>query len=75
MQVPAAAMINMLGERNGNGIPDNILDVLKIDDVVLHLYGKKEVRMGRKMGHLTVTANTVDEAFARASKALDRLVW
>ena len=28
----------------------------------LHLYGKNEARSGRKMGHLTVTAATVDAA-------------
>jgi phosphoribosylaminoimidazole carboxylase (NCAIR synthetase) len=41
----------------------------------MHLYGKKDVRMGRKMGHLTSTGSTVDEAFARASAALNKFVW
>ena len=75
MRVPAAAMINLLGERNGTGIPDDVVEMLKVNDVALHLYGKKEVRSGRKMGHLTATGNTVDVAFARASKALERFVW
>ena len=75
MRVPAACMINLLGERTGNGIPDSVIEMLKIDDVALHLYGKKDVRLGRKMGHLTATGVTVDEAFARASRALERFVW
>lgn len=75
MRVPAACMINLLGERTGSGIPDSVLEMLKVDDVALHLYGKKDVRMGRKMGHLTATGATVDEAFQRASLALNRFVW
>jgi 5-(carboxyamino)imidazole ribonucleotide synthase len=75
MRVPAACMINLLGERTGSGIPDSVLEMLRIDTVALHLYGKKDVRMGRKMGHLTATGATVDEAFAAANTALDRFVW
>jgi 5-(carboxyamino)imidazole ribonucleotide synthase len=68
-------MINLLGERTGSGVPDSVIEMLKVDDVALHLYGKKDVRMGRKMGHLTSTGSTVDEAFARASAALNKFVW
>ncbi|MBM4179591.1 MAG: 5-(carboxyamino)imidazole ribonucleotide synthase [Ignavibacteria bacterium] len=75
MRVPAACMINLLGERTGSGIPDSVIEMLKVDDVALHLYGKKDVRMGRKMGHLTATGATVDDAFQRASLALNRFVW
>ena len=75
MRVPAACMINLLGERTGSGIPDSVIEMLKVDDVALHLYGKKDVRMGRKMGHLTATGATVDEAFQRANLALNRFVW
>jgi 5-(carboxyamino)imidazole ribonucleotide synthase len=31
-------------------------------DVKLHLYGKRDARPGRKMGHLTALAATADEA-------------
>ena len=41
-------------------------------DVKLHLYGKGEPRAGRKMGHITVVADTVDEA-AKALAARDVL--
>jgi len=75
MRVPAACMINLLGERTGTGIPDSVIEMLKVDDVALHLYGKKDVRMGRKMGHLTATGSTVQDAFARANLALERFVW
>jgi 5-(carboxyamino)imidazole ribonucleotide synthase len=35
----------------------------------MHLYGKSEARKGRKMGHLTITAPTADEARAIANQA------
>jgi 5-(carboxyamino)imidazole ribonucleotide synthase len=68
-------MINLLGERTGSGVPDSVIDMLKVDDVALHLYGKKDVRMGRKMGHITATGSSADAAFQRAKLALDRFVW
>jgi 5-(carboxyamino)imidazole ribonucleotide synthase len=75
MRVPAAAMINLLGERGGSGVPDSVIDMLKVPGVTLHLYGKKECRKGRKMGHLTAVGDTIDQAFGRASEALDGFVW
>jgi 5-(carboxyamino)imidazole ribonucleotide synthase len=75
MRTPAAAMINVLGERGGSGIPDTVLGTLATPGVALHLYGKKESRKGRKMGHLTATGETVNQAFQQASTALDSLVW
>ena len=41
--------------------------------VKLHLYGKKEPRPGRKMGHLTVLAATPGEALEAAQAAKERL--
>lgn len=75
MRVPAAAMINLLGERTGSGIPDSAIETLKVPGVSLHLYGKKDVRMGRKMGHLTATGDSVDDAFGKANAALEKFVW
>lgn len=75
MRVPAACMINLLGERGGSGIPDSVIEMLKVPGVSLHLYGKKDSRTGRKMGHLTATGHTVDEAFGKANLALERFVW
>lgn len=75
MRVPAACMINLLGERNGSGIPDSVIEALKVSDVSLHLYGKKDSRRGRKMGHLTATGATIDDAFRSANSALEAFVW
>ncbi|MCU0936193.1 MAG: hypothetical protein MUF66_09015, partial [Gammaproteobacteria bacterium] len=39
----------------------------------LHLYGKREARPGRKMGHFTVLADTVAQARAEALEIRGRL--
>lgn len=47
--------------------------VLALPGVHLHLYGKREARRGRKMGHLTVTAADAGQARAVALQAAARL--
>ena len=51
-----AAIVNMLGEENYSGVAqyDGLEDVLQMDNVFVHIYGKKETRPGRKMGHVTI---------------------
>jgi len=41
--------------------------------VKLHLYGKEQARVGRKMGHITVIAETLDRALAVAQEVRDIL--
>ena len=66
-----AAMVNLLGDVWEDGTPDWAA-ALAMPDVKLHLYGKKEARPGRKMGHLTALAETPEEAarLARAARAV-----
>ena len=70
-----AAMANLLGDvwLDAGGTP---LWSAALEDpaIRLHLYGKAEPRRGRKMGHLTVVADTVEEAIARVRRARERLV-
>ncbi len=56
-----AAMANLLGDLWSGGEPDWAAACAE-PEVKLHLYGKMEARPGRKMGHLTATAATVDES-------------
>jgi 5-(carboxyamino)imidazole ribonucleotide synthase len=62
-------MVNLVGE-----------DVKHLDGYLtdpaahIHLYGKAEARPGRKMGHLTATGATVDEALGRVTRARDALL-
>ena len=67
-----AAMANLLGDLWDDGPPDWAA-LAGLPDVKLHLYGKREARRGRKMGHLTVLADSIDEAAARVCEARRRL--
>ncbi len=67
-----AAMANLLGDRWANGEPDWPA-ALAVPGVGLHLYGKAEPRPGRKMGHLTATAATAEQAIAAVRQARDAL--
>lgn len=68
-----AAMANLLGDVWENGEP-RWAEALKLPEVKLHLYGKSSARAGRKMGHLTAMANSVDEAERIVCEARRRLV-
>lgn len=53
-----AVMVNILGEH-----VQNVLDNLtKVNDWKVHLYGKKEAKLKRKMGHVTILCDSVDSA-------------
>ncbi len=65
-----AAMANLLGDLWTKGEPDWAAG-LGVPGVSLHLYGKHDPRPGRKMGHLTALADTVDEAVLRVTRARD----
>ena len=54
-----SAIVNIIGEEGykGKAIYDHLEEVLGIDNIFVHLYGKKETRPGRKMGHVTILSN------------------
>lgn len=67
-----AAMANLLGDIWNTGEP-NWERALEIPNIKLHLYGKMTARPGRKMGHLTALAPTVEEALDKVRRARDLL--
>lgn len=68
-----AAMVNLLGDLWEHGEP-NWAAALDEPRAALHLYGKSEPRPGRKMGHLTVTADDPRVAAANALAVRSALV-
>ncbi len=56
-----AAMANLLGDLWQDGVPDWAA-ACRFPQVKLHLYGKEQARVGRKMGHLTALADTPEQA-------------
>ncbi len=65
-QLRPAAMANLLGDVwHADHHPD-WAKALKESGVALHLYGKSDPRVGRKMGHLTCLKNSAEDAVATA---------
>jgi 5-(carboxyamino)imidazole ribonucleotide synthase len=66
-------MVNLLGEvwEDTGGYPD-WARALEMPGVSLHLYGKAEPRTGRKMGHINVVADTIEDALYIATEARNR---
>ena len=71
--VRPAAIHNLLGDLWTDGAPD-FTKAMAIPGVRLHLYGKKEARPGRKMGHLSADGDTPEQALERVLAAYDALL-
>lgn len=67
--VPAAVMINILGDRTGKATPEGIEKAENIPGVKVHIYGKLEIKPERKMGHITVVGSTIEECLRKAKEA------
>ncbi|MFM7767816.1 MAG: 5-(carboxyamino)imidazole ribonucleotide synthase, partial [Bacteroidota bacterium] len=71
--IKPAVMVNLLGEKGHSGpaVYEGLEELMRMEGAYLHLYGKKTTKPFRKMGHITVTANTIEEAKERARKVKD----
>ena len=65
-----AAIVNILGEENytGEAVYEGLEEVLKMDNVFVHIYGKKYTRPGRKMGRVTILSNEKQELIHTGDK-------
>jgi 5-(carboxyamino)imidazole ribonucleotide synthase len=65
-----SAIVNILGAEgfSGKAVYKGLEDVLKIDNVFVHLYGKQQTKPGRKMGHVTILSNERQELIHQAMK-------
>ncbi len=66
----AGIMVNLVGEEGFSGkvVYQNMEEILKIDGVTPHIYGKKETKPFRKMGHVTIVNEDINEARRIAEK-------
>jgi len=73
--ISPAVMVNLLGEQGYEGEPfiEGIHDALEIPELSFHFYGKSFTKPFRKMGHVTVLDDNIDEALNKANKAKDIL--
>ncbi|KAJ7595074.1 phosphoribosylaminoimidazole carboxylase [Mycena floridula] len=74
LKVPSAAMLNLLGRSSSL---DEIIAVtdaaLKIPGASIHMYGKAECRKGRKMGHITLVAESDAQLRSRLRPLLEAM--
>jgi len=71
--VRPAAIVNLLGDLWLSEGGPRFEQVLAMPGVRLHLYGKRDARKGRKMGHLSAVGTTPEEALARVKAASQAL--
>lgn len=71
----AGIMVNLVGEEGFSGevVYQNIEEILKIDGVTPHIYGKKETRPFRKMGHVTIVNSDIAIARKVAQKVKETI--
>nr|CAE84137.1 phosphoribosylaminoimidazole carboxylase [Hebeloma cylindrosporum] len=74
LKVPSAAMLNLIGQSSSMGEITKTKDVaLTIPGASVHLYGKSECRKGRKMGHITIVADSDAQLRSRLRTLLQSL--
>ena len=63
-------MVNLVGAQgySGDVVYKNIDDIMEMDGVTPHIYGKKQTRPFRKMGHITIVHKDLSEARKIAEK-------
>ena len=72
----AAVMVNLVGEKGSNGpvIYKNIDQIIGLEGVNPHIYGKFETRFNRKMGHVTVINQNIDKAKELAKEIKETII-
>ncbi len=65
-----AAIVNLLGADGyaGEAVYEGLSEILQIENVFVHIYGKKETRPGRKMGHITILSKEKQELIHQANR-------
>ena len=73
--IKPAVMLNIFGAKNFSGkyFLDGMNEALKLEGVYIHMYGKGESKPMRKIGHVTILGNTVDDAIAKAKTVQQQL--
>jgi 5-(carboxyamino)imidazole ribonucleotide synthase len=63
-------MVNIIGAEGCNGDVkyEGLEDVMKIDNAFVHIYGKKQTKPGRKMGHVTILSKEKQDLLHKSNK-------
>jgi len=65
-----SAIVNLIGEEgfSGPAYYEGLNEVLSMPNVFVHIYGKKQTKPGRKMGHVTILSNDYTDLTYKANK-------
>ena len=65
-----AAIVNLLGAEgySGEAYYEGLHEIMQLENVFVHIYGKKETRPGRKMGHITILSKEKQELIHQANR-------
>ena len=65
-----AAIVNLLGAEGhtGEAMYEGLNEILQIENVFVHIYGKKQTKPGRKMGHITILSKEKQELIHQANR-------
>ena len=71
----AGIMVNLVGAEGYTGqvVYENIEEIMAMDGVTPHIYGKKQTRPFRKMGHVTIVNENIAEARRIAQKVKEKI--
>jgi 5-(carboxyamino)imidazole ribonucleotide synthase len=69
-------MVNVIGSEGQSGEVnyEGLEEVLKIENAFVHLYGKKQTKPGRKMGHVTILSSDKQDLLHKANKIKRNLI-
>lgn len=69
-KIVGSSIVNILGAVGYNGAAhyDGLTEVMEMENVFVHLYGKANTKPGRKMGHVTILSNEKQELTHKANK-------
>ena len=70
-----AAIVNLVGAEgfSGPAVYEGLNEILELENVFVHIYGKKETKPGRKMGHVTILSKEKQELIHQATRIKNNL--
>ncbi len=74
--ITSSIMVNIIGAEgfNGNVRYEGLEEVLKIDNAFIHIYGKKQTKPGRKMGHVTILSKDKQDLLHKSNRIKRTLI-
>jgi len=71
-----SVMVNIIGADGYSGevVYEGLEEILQIENAFVHLYGKKQTKPGRKMGHVTILSNEKQDLLHNSNKVKRSLV-